>query len=138
MGKKWTDIETGDTIYALTPRFNMDGLCVCYALQEEKAVGVKKFPVRFHFKFTNSYGKRQRMNVVVSDPDKEVISPHSFYQAWTPQYDNLTPVVCLEREPLVEAYKEMLRKKIEDTKKIIAENKNVLWYAEDQLNKAKN
>lgn len=133
--KTWAELETGDTIFVLSPRFNEDGVCYKYEILEEKAVGVKGFPVRFHFKFTNSYGKRQRINVAVLDCEKQVISPHMFYQAWTPQYDNLTPVISLDRELLADAYKEMLKKKIEATKKIIEANQDILQYAEQELNR---
>ena len=141
--KDWSTLQKGDTLYLLVPTitYNADGPQITkYVYQESSVINVHQYEnhINIRFKYTDSTGKRRRIELTVNKLkfNNEYVSSDK-RTGWAsncnPSYGDLI-VTYINKEILNNVYLQIIAKEInkyeeniENIKKITRQLKNIQY-----------
>lgn len=141
--KDWSTLQKGDTLYLLVPTitYNTDGPQITkYVYQESSVINVHQYEnhINIRFKYTDSKGKRHRIELTVNKlkfNNKYVSSDKrtGWASNYNPSYGDLI-VTYINKEILNNIYSQIIVKEInkyeeniENIKKITRQLKNIQY-----------
>ena len=141
--KDWSTIQKGDILYLLVPTitYNTDGPQITkYVYQESSVINVHQYEnhINIRFKYTDSTGKRRRIELTVNKLkfNNECVSSDKrtgWASNYNPSYGDLI-VTYINKEILNNVYLQIIAKEInkyeeniENIKKITRQLKNIQY-----------
>ena len=141
--KDWSTLQKGDILYLLVPTitYNIDGPQITkYVYQESSVINVHQYEnhINIRFKYTDSNGKRRRIELTVNKLkfNNEYVSSDKrtgWASNYNPSYGDLI-VTYINKEILNNVYSQIIAKEInkyeeniENIKKITRQLKNVQY-----------
>lgn len=141
--KDWSTLQKGDTLYLLVPTitYNADGPQITkYVYQESSVINVHQYEnhINIRFKYTDSTGKRHRIELTVNKLkfNNEYVSSDKrtgWASNYNPSYGDLI-VTYINKEILNNVYSQIIAKEInkyeeniENIKKITRQLKNIQY-----------
>lgn len=141
--KDWSTLQKGDILYLLVPTitYNTDGSQITkYVYQESSVINVHQYEnhINIRFKYTDSNGKRRRIELSVNKLkfNNECVSSDKrtgWASNYTPLYGDLL-VTYINKEKLNNIYSQIIVKEInkyeeniENIKKITRQLKNIQY-----------
>ena len=141
--KDWSTLQKGDTLYLLVPTitYNTDGSQITkYVYQESSVINVHQYEnhINIRFKYTDSNGKRRRIELTVNKLkfNNEYVSSDKrtgWASNYNPLYGDLI-VTYINKEILNNVYSQIIEKEInkyeeniENIKKITRQLKNIQY-----------
>ena len=141
--KDWSTLQKGDTLYLLVPTitYNADGPQITkYVYQESLVINVHQYEnhINIRFKYTDSTGKRRRIELTVNKLkfNNECVSSDKrtgWASNYTPLYGDLI-VTYINKEILNNVYSQIIAKEInkyeeniENIKKITRQLKSIQY-----------
>ena len=141
--KDWSTLQKGDTLYLLVPTitYNTDGPQITkYVYQESSVINVHQYEnhINIRFKYTDSNGKRRRIELSVNKLkfNNECVSSDKrtgWASNYTPLYGDLL-VTYINKEKLNNIYAQIIKQEInkyeeniENIKKITRQLKNIQY-----------
>ena len=141
--KDWSTLQKGDTLYLLVPTitYNADGPQITkYVYQESLVINVHQYEnhINIRFKYTDSTGKRRRIELTVNKLkfNNEYVSSDKrtgWASNYNPSYGDLI-VTYINKEILNNVYSQIIAKEInkyeeniENIKKITRQLKNIQY-----------
>ncbi len=141
--KDWSTLQKGDTLYLLVPTitYNTDGPQITkYVYQESSVINVHQYEnhINIRFKYTDSTGKRRRIELTVNKLkfNNEYVSSDKrtgWASNYNPSYGDLI-VTYINKEILNNVYSQIIAKEInkheeniENIKKITRQLKSIQY-----------
>lgn len=141
--KDWSTLQKGDILYLLVPTitYNTDGSQITkYVYQESSVINVHQYEnhINIRFKYTDSNGKRRRIELTVNKLkfNNEYVSSDKrtgWASNYNPSYGDLI-VTYINKEILNNVYSQIITKEInkfeeniENIKKITRQLKNIQY-----------
>ena len=141
--KDWSTLQKGDILYLLVPTitYNTDGPQITkYVYQESSVINVHQYEnhINIRFKYTDSTGKRRRIELTVNKLkfNNECVSSDKrtgWASNYNPSYGDLI-VTYINKEILNNVYSQIIAKEInkyeeniENIKKITRQLKNIQY-----------
>lgn len=141
--KDWSTLQKGDILYLLVPTitYNTDGPQITkYVYQESSVINVHQYEnhINIRFKYTDSTGKRRRIELTVNKLkfNNEYVSSDKrtgWASNYNPSYGDLI-VTYINKEILNNVYSQIISKEInkyeeniENIKKITRQLKNIQY-----------
>lgn len=141
--KDWSTLQKGDILYLLVPTitYNTDGPQITkYVYQESSVINVHQYEnhINIRFKYTDSTGKRRRIELTVNKLkfNNEYVSSDKrtgWASNYNPSYGDLI-VTYINKEILNNVYSQIIEKEInkyeeniENIKKITRQLKNIQY-----------
>ena len=132
--KDWSTLQKGDTLYLLVPTitYNTDGPQITkYVYQESSVINVHQYEnhINIRFKYTDSTGKRRRIELTVNKLkfNNEYVSSDKrtgWASNYTPLYGDLL-VTYINKEKLNNIYAQIIKQEINKYEEIIENNKKI-------------
>ena len=132
--KDWSTLQKGDILYLLVPTitYNTDGPQITkYVYQESSVINVHQYEnhINIRFKYTDSNGKRRRIELTVNKLkfNNEYVSSDKrtgWASNYNPSYGDLI-VTYINKEILNNVYSQIIAKKINKYEEIIENNKKI-------------
>lgn len=141
--KDWSTLQKGDILYLLVPisTYNTDGTQITkYVYQESSVINVHQYEnhINIRFKYTDSTGKRRRIELTVNKLkfNNEYVSSDKrtgWASNYNPSYGDLI-VTYINKEILNNVYSQIIKQEInkyeeniENIKKITRQLKNIQY-----------
>lgn len=132
--KDWSTLQKGDILYLLVPTitYNTDGSQITkYVYQESSVINVHQYEnhINIRFKYTDSNGKRRRIELTVNKLkfNNEYVSSDKrtgWASNYNPSYGDLI-VTYINKEILNNVYSQIIVKEINKYEEIIENNKKI-------------
>ena len=132
--KDWSTLQKGDILYLLVPTitYNTDGPQITkYVYQESSVINVHQYEnhSNIRFKYTDSTGKRRRIELTVNKLkfNNEYVSSDKrtgWASNYNPSYGDLI-VTYINKEILNNVYSQIIAKEINKYEEIIENNKKI-------------
>lgn len=132
--KDWSTLQKGDILYLLVPTitYNTDGSQITkYVYQESSVINVHQYEnhINIRFKYTDSNGKRRRIELTVNKlkfNNKYVSSDKrtGWASNYNPSYGDLI-VTYINKEILNNVYSQIIKQEINKYEEIIENNKKI-------------
>lgn len=132
--KDWSTLQKGDTLYLLVPTitYNTDDPQITkYVYQESSVINVHQYEnhINIRFKYTDSKGKRRRIELTVNKlkfNNKYVSSDKrtGWASNYNPSYGDLI-VTYINKEILNNIYSQIIKQEINKYEEIIENNKKI-------------
>ena len=132
--KDWSTLQKGDILYLLVPTitYNTEGPQITkYVYQESSVINVHQYEnhINIRFKYTESNGKRRRIELSVNKLkfNNECVSSDKrtgWASNYTPLYGDLI-VTYINKENLNNIYSQIVKQEINKYEEIIENNKKI-------------
>lgn len=132
--KDWSTLQKGDILYLLVPTitYNTDGSQITkYVYQESSVINVHQYEnhINIRFKYTESNGKRRRIELTVNKLkfNNEYVSSDKrtgWASNYNPSYGDLI-VTYINKEILNNVYSQIIKQEINKYEEIIENNKKI-------------
>lgn len=132
--KDWSTLQKGDILYLLVPTitYNTDGSQITkYVYQESSVINVHQYEnhINIRFKYTDSTGKRRRIELTVNKLkfNNEYVSSDKrtgWASNYNPSYGDLI-VTYINKEILNNVYSQIIKQEINKYEEIIENNKKI-------------
>ena len=132
--KDWSTLQKGDILYLLVPTitYNTDGSQITkYVYQESSVINVHQYEnhINIRFKYTDSNGKRRRIELTVNKLkfNNEYVSSDKrtgWASNYNPSYGDLI-VTYINKEILNNVYSQIIKQEINKYEEIIENNKKI-------------